>query len=279
MQYPDEAPPGETDAGDAGRSRCSYWSYTCESDACLNERVKLHHETTSGISPSLAGSADEQQSPLEQPRDSDGVEYDPPGHPDQPPRRCDDRGVPVAGPPGRANQGRQPPPGAKSFRCRICGARFPRAARLAHHRRIHRDGAYKCEICNAGFPLAGNLAVHRRTHIGGAYKCKICNARFPRAATLALHRRRHVDGAYICEICGARSKRMRDYISHKQRHAGKKPHGCSFCPERFQWVASRDEHEIVCHTHQFPHWCERCGKGFVRAHRLRVHHSKCGAGT
>ena len=181
MQYPDEAPPGEADAGDAGWSRCSYCSYTCESDACLNEHVKTHHDTASDIYPSLGDNADGQQPALEQPRDSQGVDHAPPEHPYQPSRRCDDRGAMVAFPPGRANFRCQPHSRAKSLRSDICHKRFPRALNLALHWRKHVDGAFTCQICGAKIVRFDIYMSHVQRHAEEKpHACSFCPVRFRR---------------------------------------------------------------------------------------------------
>ena len=167
----------------------------------------------------------------------------------------------------------------RPFSCDDCDKAFSVQYDLTVHRRRAHGGPrpYMCDICGKAFTQKSQLAVHTRVHTGEMVRqCEQCGARFNQASNYIVHMRSH-DGvkAYQCQVCPARFVSRQHLKIHVRTHTGERPYGCSFCPARFPQHSAMRRHVITHHTHDFRHWCGRCGKGFYAPIERRRHEAKC----
>lgn len=76
-------------------------------------------------------------------------------------------------------------PGARPFKCPVCGKTFTRSTNLNKHARVHSGRRpYPCEHCDKMFSSRGDLVRHAVIHTGEKpYACLICSLAFNRKVT------------------------------------------------------------------------------------------------
>ncbi|XP_069353765.1 LOW QUALITY PROTEIN: zinc finger protein ZXDC [Eulemur rufifrons] len=142
-----------------------------------------------------------------------------------------------------------------TFKCEVCGERFPTHARLSTHQRSHfePERPYKCDFpgCEKTFITVSALFSHNRAHFREqeCFSCSFpgCNKRYDKACRLKVHLRSHTgERPFICDSdsCGWTFTSMSKLLRHKRKHD--------------------DDRRFTCPV-------EGCGKSFTRAEHLKGH--------
>ena len=193
--------------------------------------------------------------------------------------------------------------------CDVCGLAFVTEEYLEKHKNKHREHQTegkknKCTQCYYSTDQAENLAKHLLTHVAEKpFKCGTCDQGFAQARFLKRHLRRHTaEKLYQCTTCDKRLKTARTLSAHMKVHVGIKSYQCNFCDKSFNFCGSLKRHlklhagvlDLACahcdyktsdptsfkhhvirlHTHEFPHNCTVCGKGFLSPGVLKKHVTK-----
>ncbi|XP_042358266.1 zinc finger protein 708-like isoform X2 [Plectropomus leopardus] len=99
-------------------------------------------------------------------------------------------------------------------------------------------------------------------------QCLQCGMLFPNAERLLDHHRRSHP---VCSVCGAELTSTVKLREHLIREHGQLPHGCDYCPKRFNHKTHRDLHVKARHTGEKTCHCDICGKGYSCVSMMKTH--------
>ncbi|CAN8022340.1 unnamed protein product, partial [Ixodes persulcatus] len=143
-----------------------------------------------------------------------------------------------------------------TFSCGDCDSVFSSWYFLERHREMthrERSSRYRCTLCPYSSYKRDSVVKHERS-------------------SLNVHKRAHTgERPHGCTECGITFPKKSDLIRHARTHSGSKVYSCDLCAFRTSDSSSVKKHVIAMHTKEFPHTCERCGKGFVAPYALRAH--------
>ncbi|CAN8022874.1 unnamed protein product, partial [Ixodes persulcatus] len=162
----------------------------------------------------------------------------------------------------------------KTFPCGDCDSHFSSRHFLERHRtQRHAERRHRCSLCPFSSNKKDSVLRHERTHTGERpFACGTCGKAFTRHYDLAEHRRLHTgERLHECAECGMSFIKRGDLVRHARTHSGDKPFSCHLCEYRTSDSSNVRKHVIQVHTKEFPHTCERCGRGFVAPFELRAH--------
>lgn len=136
-----------------------------------------------------------------------------------------------------------------------------------------RSSRYRCTLCPYSSYKRDSVVKHERVHTGEKpFVCGVCGKAFTQQSSLNVHQRAHTgERPHGCTECGITFPKKSDLIRHARTHSGSKAYSCDLCAFRTSDSSSVKKHVIAMHTKEFPHTCERCGKGFVAPYALRAH--------
>ena len=178
------------------------------------------------------------------------------------------------------------------FECGTCAEIFTKYEQYrAHVTSNHPElKKYTCphRACSDAFDQLDALIEHvKKTHAQikpepgtKRLRCGVCNKEFSRSDALRRHWRVHEKDKRIpCPFnkilkCGQTFYRMDVLKRHLETHKNPKflvsTISCDHCQKLFRSQAELERHRNQAHqTRQ--HQCDACGKGFAKAHALRVH--------
>ncbi|XP_040077933.2 zinc finger protein 605, partial [Ixodes scapularis] len=184
-------------------------------------------------------------------------------------------------PPFRPHTGQEETPSvrAEDTLCRDCGSVFSSWYFLERHQELRhreRSSRYCCSLCPYSSYKRDNVVKHERVHTGEKpFVCSTCGKAFTQQSSLNVHQTAHTgERRHGCIECGAAFPKKSDLIRHARTHSGSKAYSCHLCAFRTSTSSNVKKHVIAVHTKEFPHMCERCGKGFVAPYALRAHLAK-----
>ena len=154
--------------------------------------------------------------------------------------------------------------------CTVCHRWFTQKHVFTEHvDKYTRNGHYTCNVCICRKHSTTECVLHNHMKVQqGQHRCEQCGKWFRKRDKLKRHVQIHsMDRPFQCLICGSKRFRRLEHLKrHIRVHIGIKPYLCHLCDRRF----ARKEH-LSRHSHRGQHKCEKCGKCFVYAGRLKRH--------
>ncbi|XP_054719044.1 zinc finger protein 260-like [Uloborus diversus] len=167
--------------------------------------------------------------------------------------------------------------GEKPFRCDKCGMAFTEKRSLRRHEMIHTgERPFRCDACGKSFTDKRGLSRHEMIHTGEKpFRCDTCGMAFTEKRGLSRHGKIHTgEKAFRCDTCGKDFTGKGDLTRHLRIHSAQKSYRCTQCTYESSYSSSLRLHIIACHTKNYPHVCEECGKGFTKPGKMNEHKSK-----
>lgn len=145
----------------------------------------------------------------------------------------------------------------------------------------------KCCLCNEDIvdldELSKHLADHGKTiytdiktyilpfkFVDDILRCAVCENLFTNFLPLHIHMASHFPNIE-CDICGAVFVNRSTWNAHYKYTHGTGSYACSYCPQVFETVYKKKNHEVEVHTHAQKHKCGYCDKRFKTYNPKRVH--------
>lgn len=192
--------------------------------------------------------------------------------------------------------------------CKICGRGFPKADKLKHHEKQHRNKT--CMLCDKVFKTQKFYDTHMKRHIPKLmvlkkrygkscsfcekecsndnqlslhvnkvhlqikpYSCDMCEKKFYTEYNLKFHKKIHSKfSKETCNFCGKMVRSRKLLVIHIRKHIGITPHSCQLCIQAFYSQSELRKH--MNSTHGGSVFCKICKNVSVSKNELKVHVNK-----
>ncbi|XP_055523674.1 zinc finger protein 391-like [Wyeomyia smithii] len=104
--------------------------------------------------------------------------------------------------------------------------------------------------------------------------CETCGEQFEKSSQLYAHNKAvHGKRRFCCKICSRSFSRRVRLADHELRHTGVRQFECPHCDKSYVTQSGLKTHVEDAHSENLPYVCDKCGKGFSKPGKLRVHYS------
>ncbi|XP_058832962.1 zinc finger protein 391-like [Topomyia yanbarensis] len=104
--------------------------------------------------------------------------------------------------------------------------------------------------------------------------CDVCGEQFEKSSELRAHVRNvHGKKRFRCETCSRCFSRKTRLQDHELRHTGLRQFQCEHCDKAYVTRYGLKTHMEDAHSENLPYVCDKCGRGFSKAAKLRLHYS------
>ncbi|XP_053694759.1 zinc finger protein 613-like [Sabethes cyaneus] len=104
--------------------------------------------------------------------------------------------------------------------------------------------------------------------------CGACGEQFEKSSEMYAHARAvHGKKRFRCKTCGKCFSRRTRLADHELRHTGVRQFECPHCDKSYVTQQGMKTHVEDAHSENLPYVCDKCGKGFSKATKLRIHYS------
>ena len=133
---------------------------------------------------------------------------------------------------------------------------------------------FQCTFCDKAFTQAGTLQRHLQTHTGVLdFSCAHCDYETNNRRLLNRHviRNHTHDYPHHCTVCQKGFTQLSHLECHLKTHTGVRDFACAHCNYKTNDRSHLKKHVIAKHTHDHPHHCPVCQKGFNIPDRMKKH--------